>query len=373
MIELVKQAVILQEVVKLDVQKTESVQYVPSPNAEEGPMESSMVVPSQPSFDKAIMRGSLEGLEKEWERKYPESGEGESQKEEDERDSSHGDKIKSNFDGPQSKSTLEPISPQKHASMATKSPVSYERHKKADSTAPAIDFSFSAVSSKPPTRKHVSWQIKSHTGGYTLRYTARRIRGPDDEPMFAVSRWMEHQHFRRIGEAGISNNTLREKDFGLGNCSRTISSAPPSLFTATRFEPRIDVKPWLDMMNRDIPSRPRVPSIGLRYKDSEPDPERPRKSPSGALRDDFAGNFPPSDAVKRQAPDDQGYWPSSVKFASYLSSSSRSEPAVRETFSEPILPKKKIPWKDRFILVRLPPPPPQKDPDLLPEDRRSGM
>jgi hypothetical protein len=64
LIELIKQAVILQEVVKSDVRKTEpGPEYSPNPNAE-GETESSIIVSSQPSVDKSIMRESLEGTER---------------------------------------------------------------------------------------------------------------------------------------------------------------------------------------------------------------------------------------------------------------------------------------------------------------------
>jgi hypothetical protein len=163
--------------------------------------------------------------------------------------------------------------------------------------------------------------------------------------LFDLSRWMAHQNL------------------------------PPKSFTATHFEPRIDVKPWFDMMSREIPRRPiRVPMRELPNEESEPDPKRPRKSQPGALREDTAGHFPHAAAAKRQAPEGQpvGYSSSSAMSASYRSNSSKSEAAQKEKFAEPILPKKKIPYKDKFILVRLPPPPPQKQPDLRPEDGGLG-
>jgi hypothetical protein len=373
LIELVKQAVILQEVVKSDVRKTESVpENSPNPNAE-GETESSIIVSRQPSVDKSIMRESLEGLEKERERKGPESGEGEDEKEEDQRGSSHGDKDQSNSGESHSKSALELISPKKHASMATESPVSYEKHTNEGSTAPTIDFLFSAVLSKPPTHKHASRQIKPYRGGYELRYSARHILGPNDQPLFDLSSWMTHRDLLSVEEDRASNNTITGKEFGLGGCSGTISSAPPNPFTATHFEPRIDVKPWFDIMSREIPKRPntvpiRVPLKELLYKESEPDPELSSKLPSGALRDDPAGHFPCSDGIKRKAPNDQGYSPLSAMLSSYRSSLSISKAVERGKFPEQLLPKKRIPYKDKFIVVRLPPPPPRKHPDLRPED-----
>jgi hypothetical protein len=135
MIELIKQAVILQEVVKSDIRKTEpGPEYGPGPNAE-GETEISTFVSSQPSVDKSIMRGSLESLEKKREQKGPESGEGEGEKEEEDHGSNRGEKDKSNPGEPQSRSTLEPVSPGKHASMASKSPVSCEKYTNEDSAA----------------------------------------------------------------------------------------------------------------------------------------------------------------------------------------------------------------------------------------------
>jgi hypothetical protein len=192
--------------------------------------------------------------------------------------------------------------------------------------------------------------------------------------LFDIGRWMAHQNLLPVGEAGTSNNTICGKDFGLGNCSGITYSAPRKSFTAAHFEPRIDVKPWFDMMRREIPTRP---IRELPNKESEPDPKRPRESPSGALRYDTARHFPHATAVKRQAPEGQpaGYSSSSATSASYRYSSSRSEAAERERFPEPLLPRKRIPYKDKFIVVRLPPPPPppRKQPDLRPEDGRFGM
>jgi hypothetical protein len=258
--------------------------------------------------------------------------------------------------------------------MATKSPVSYEKHTNEDSTAPTIDFSFSAVSSKPPTRKHASRQIKPYRGGYALRYRARH--NSDNEPLFDLSRWMAHHNLVSVEEeVRSSNNTITGKNFGLGSCSGTISSAPPNPFTATHFEPRIDVKPWFAMMSREIPKRPKgVPFKEICYKESEPNPELSSKLPSGALRVDPAGHFSRSNAIKRKALDDRpaGYSSSSATSTSYRSSSSRCEAAEREKFPEPLLPKKRIPYKDTISFVRLPPPPPRKHPDLRPEDERLG-
>jgi hypothetical protein len=135
MIELIKQAVILQEVVKSDIRKTEpGPEYDPSPNAE-GETESSMVVSPQPSVDKSIMRESLESLGKRREQEGLESGEGEGEKEEEDHGSNRGEKDKSNPGEPQSTSTLEPVSSEEQASMASKPPVSCEKDTNEDSAA----------------------------------------------------------------------------------------------------------------------------------------------------------------------------------------------------------------------------------------------
>jgi len=160
---------------------------------------------------------------------------------------------------------------------------------------------------------------------------------------------MVHQNLLRVERGATSNNNITSGNDPF-NRSGTTSPALSNPFTATHFEPRIDVKPWL---NYEIARGPRTVPIIIdlcHEGESEPDPERPRKKQSGAGRDNPARNVTRSDIFKRQIPEGQS--------AEVL---------------EPLPLKKKIPWKDKYILVRLPPPPPRKLPDQLPQDKGSKM
>jgi hypothetical protein len=212
------------------------------------------------------------------------------------------------------------------------------------------EFSFSAVPSNPPTHEHVSRQRQHRIGRYITKSTKGRLWPPvaqEDEVLFDVNGWIAHQNLFPVEKAASgATNSNTVSGMGFLNRSGTISSGPPNPFTATHFEPRINAKPWLRMVSREITRDPiKIPII------LDPDPEcwRPRKLPSGAGRDDLARQVTRSDAVKGKG--------SEVH-------SSQGQSAIIATL--PPLTRKRIPWKGKFIVVKLPPPLLPKPPNLLP-------
>ncbi|KAI9732434.1 MAG: hypothetical protein M1834_001642 [Cirrosporium novae-zelandiae] len=178
--EPIQQAVVFQEVMRSNPQKTEPApKERPGPNNEDE-IESSKKVLSHPKVDASAAGASSDDVTEGGEKRDSESKE-EDGKKKDHLDGDSGDTCY--FAESQDKPTLQPKSPEKNGLVFTDLPVNYKKPTYKDSTdtknnqgrrstntkcSTATNFTFPATPSKPPTDEHVS-KSKPPTNSYAKK------------------------------------------------------------------------------------------------------------------------------------------------------------------------------------------------------------
>jgi hypothetical protein len=362
--KLIQQAVILQEVMRSNLPKTEPApKEGPDPNAQ-AEIEISKKIPSYPKVNASAVGASVDGVTEEGNQEGGGSKEEEDKREDDDLDGDRGDSDIYYSAESQADPTLQPEPPEKNSALLADLPVSGEKSASGDSTATenklgrqstntksstATNFTFSAAPSKrPPISEHVL-KSNSPTGSST---DEKR----DREPSFSYPYKFKTSDFefdqRRLPshspkskstcsrEPNSSKDLASKKNSNNRSRSANTSSGLPNPFIAKSFELSFLGKYWRYETTIETQWRRVVRELGPHSA-----PHKKGTSSSGEYEASDSGRTVRSEPPKRRKP---GWQLAEIP--------------------KPPLSRVKIPWKDgRCIIVRLPPvmpaSPPQNRPD----------